>query len=168
MGEDFLQVMWHEYCARDGFCMQLRVDLVWDKAAFDRLTEAMRLCCKQYEILSAQQHKEQMERARNLQAQSALPGQSDEKRAESEDDLSPSLLPETRRLLPDWQAELFWFLSHFVRDWTSHNAWKQDVAREPDYFHKAYQRLNYLASWFFTGSCPWLDEERGWASTFVR
>lgn len=64
MDEDFLNIMWHEYCARDGFCVQLRVDLEWDKEAFNRLTEAMRGCCKSYEVLSAKQQKHQYEQGR--------------------------------------------------------------------------------------------------------
>jgi hypothetical protein len=45
MDEDFLKIIWHEYCAIDGFCIRLRSELEWDKEAFDRLTEAMRRCC---------------------------------------------------------------------------------------------------------------------------
>jgi hypothetical protein len=54
MEEDFLKAMWHENCARDGFLIQLRIDLNWDKEAFERLTEAMRRCCKHYEVVSTQ------------------------------------------------------------------------------------------------------------------
>jgi len=152
MEKDYLKTIWYEYGARDGFCVQLRSHLSWDKAAFDRLTQAMRSCCKEYEIST-----QEVNRGR-------------ERLIPDSGEMSIYVLgypdPPTR-LLPDWLAEIFWFLSHFVRDWTSHEVWDADQAREPDYFQKAYQRLDHLASWFFTGRCPWRDEEKGWSQTFV-
>jgi hypothetical protein len=150
--------------------VQLRVDLQWDKDAFSRLTEAMRRCCKAYEVMSAEQQKHLYEQARQSsqeygakQKARAAHGREDD----FEDDLIHPPLPETKRMFPDWLAELFWNLSHCVRDWTSHEAWDVDRAREPEYFNKAYERLDRLAIWFFTGYCPWMDEEKGWASTAV-
>lgn len=58
--------------------------------------------------------------------------------------------------------------SSFVNDWTSHPGWEEKIAREPDYFKKAYERLDSLAFWFFEGIPPWNDVEEGWASTFQR
>ncbi|HLG63866.1 MAG TPA: hypothetical protein VKY19_18130 [Ktedonosporobacter sp.] len=168
MDEDFLKAMWRESCARDGFLVQLRVDLNWDKEAFERLTEAMRLCCKHYELVSAQQlkllHEQATVTGKELAMRMQLQGHEDA----LEDDLTDPPLPETKRLLPDWLAELFWFIPEEVIGWTSHEAWEKKRAREPEYFEKAYERLRLLASWFFTGSCPWLDEEKGWASTAVK
>jgi hypothetical protein len=46
-----------------------------------------------------------------------------------------------------------------VRDLTSHPAWKEEYAREPDYFNKAYARLDDLAFWFFEGQSPQIDDE---------
>ncbi len=66
-------------------------------------------------------------------------------------------------MLPRWLAEGFWYLSTFVRDHTSHPAWEHTIAREPGYFAHAYARLDALASWFFSGEYPWIDEEEGWA-----
>jgi hypothetical protein len=170
MDEDFLKTMWHEYCARDGFCVPLRVDLRWDKEAFSRLTEAMRRCCKAYEIMSAEQQRHLYEQARHT-SQEERAKQKAKAAQNREDDLEEELLdppfPESKRLFPDWLAEEFWFLSDWVRDWTSHEAWDKDRAREPEYFNKAYERLDRLAIWFFTGYCPWMDEEKGWASTSV-
>lgn len=168
--EDFLKTIWHEYCAIDGFCIQLRSGLVWDKEAFDRLTEAMRSCCKFYEVLSAQQQKQRHEQRRQTTQEYVARQTSGVSNGPDDDfeDLQDLPLPQTTRVLPDWLAEIFWFLSHFVRDWTTHEAWDADHAHEPEYFQKAYQRLDRLASWFFSGRCPWLDEEKGWASTFVK
>ena len=168
MDEECLKVIWHENCARDGFLIQLRINLEWDKEAFDRLTEAMRLCCKHYEFVSAQQQKEQLERAAETGKAYAMRMQSQKDEDAFAGEITDPPLPETKRLLPDWLAELFWYTPEFVIDWTSHEAWEKDRAREPEYFEKAYLRLRHLASWFFTGNCPWLDEEKGWASTFVK
>jgi hypothetical protein len=45
----YRDILRREFAAEDGsFLLQLRVDLVWDRAAFGRLTEAMRLCCEQH------------------------------------------------------------------------------------------------------------------------
>lgn len=123
-----MTILWHEFFAEEGsFLIQLRVDHHWDKAAFDHLTEAMRLCCKQYE--QAQKTEEQ-----RMQAVKAE--------------------------LPRWLASGFWYLSQFVRDWTSHPAWKEKYARDPDYFDKAYERLDGLALWFFEGLSPWAADEK--------
>jgi hypothetical protein len=169
MDEDFLKVMWRENYARDGFLIQLRIYLKWDKEAFDRLTEAMRLCCKHYEVVSAQQLKQLHERAAVTGQELAMRMQPQKDEAASENDLTGlPPLPEAKRLLPDWLAEFFWSVPEEVIGWTSHEAWEKMRAREPEYFKKAYLRLKLLASWFFTGQCPWLDEEEGWASTCVK
>jgi hypothetical protein len=170
MDEGFLKVIWREYCAIDGFCVRLRTKLVWDKEAFDRLTEAMRRCCKSYEVLSAEQQKHLYEQARQTPQEYVAKQRAGANNDPEDDfeDLRDPPLPETTRMFPAWLAEVFWDLSHFVRDWTTHEAWDMRRAREPEYFNKAYQRLDELAFWFFTGNCPWMDEEKGWASTVVR
>lgn len=123
MEEDYIIVLWHEFFAEEGsFLVQLRVDRHWDKAAFDRLTEAMRICCKKYE--QEQQTEEQRMQAITTE-------------------------------LPRWLASGFWYFSHFVRDWTSHPAWKEEYTREPDYFNHAYKQLDELALWFFEGLSPY-------------
>ena len=168
MDEDFLMVMWHENCAQDGFFIQLRINLRWDKAAFDRLTEAMRLCCKHYELVSAQQQKQLYEQSVMTGKELATRMRSEGYQDTSKDNLPDPPLPETQRMLPDWIAEFFWYVPEQVISWTSHEAWQSKRAKEPEYFKKAYLRLRLLASWFFTGYCPWLDEEEGWMSTFVK
>ena len=170
MDEDCLKRLWYECVARDGFCVQLRVDLKWDNDAFDRLTEAMRCICKHYELVSAVELKQSYERNQR---------RNEERRARGEPILTPRTsqdeieklkdppLPETRRMLPDWLAEQFWWLPEEIIGWTSHEAWKKKIAEKPKYFEKAYLRLRMLSSWFFTGYCPWMDEEGGWAATFL-
>lgn len=133
--------------------MRLRSQRHWDKEAFERLTEAMRLCCKHYEISSQEQERRREE---------VLQMSDEELEAKS---LFPPAEP--TRLLPDWLATLFWFVPRFVQNWTSHKFWDQARAREPEYFQKAYRRLDALASWYFNGYSPWKDEEWGWSSTFV-
>jgi hypothetical protein len=82
-----------------------------------------------------------VERAKETGKEYALRMQSRKDEKDEEEDFNPSLLLETTRLLPSWLAEMFWYLSHFARDWTSHPAWDADRAREPEYFRKAYRRL---------------------------
>jgi hypothetical protein len=64
---------------------------------------------------------------------------------------------------PRWHVEGFWLLSRFVRDWTTHPAWKDRTAPHQDSYDKAYERLNALADWFFTGVCPYKDPNKGFA-----
>lgn len=48
--DDMLAILWHEFFAEPGsLLLKLRVELRWDKVAFDRMTEAMRKCCKLFE-----------------------------------------------------------------------------------------------------------------------
>ena len=55
MNESYLIALTHEFNAgSESFLLQLRIDLLWDKQAFDHLTEAMRLCCKHYQQLNEQ------------------------------------------------------------------------------------------------------------------
>ena len=132
---DYLAILWHEFFAEPGsFLIKLRVERRWDKEAFDRLTEAMRKCCKEYE---------QKQKTEEYRLQYALDK------------------------VPRWLASGFWFLSHEARDITSHPAWDERRKQEPEYFNKAYERLDSLALWFFEGQCPWRDEEKGWRSTIV-
>jgi hypothetical protein len=66
--------------------------------------------------------------------------------------------------LPRWLAEGFWYLSFFVREWTTHPAWKERTAREQDYYDRTYERLQDLAAWFFAGHRLYADPNNGFAS----
>ncbi|MDP9791649.1 hypothetical protein J2S43_000161 [Catenuloplanes nepalensis] len=47
---DALVVLRREFESAEGsFMLQLRCDLVWDRAAFSRLERSMRVACGQYE-----------------------------------------------------------------------------------------------------------------------
>jgi hypothetical protein len=59
--------------------------------------------------------------------------------------------------LPRWLAEGYWNMDTFVPAHTSHPAWNDIIATEPEYFRNAYRFLHSLASWFFLGSSPWKD-----------
>jgi hypothetical protein len=63
--------------------------------------------------------------------------------------------------LPRWLAEGFWYVGPFVRDWTTHPAWQERLAPEQGYYDAAYERLDMLAYWFFTGDSPYTDPARG-------
>lgn len=126
MTDDYVTVLRQEFLADEGsFLLQLRTDMIWDPAAFTRLTAAMLACCRAYDL----------------------------------DDPNATLLGSAydRTHVPRWLAEGFWLASSFVRDHTSHPAWRERIAREPDYYERAYQRLDDLAFWFFTGGCPYLE-----------
>lgn len=130
--------------------LQLRVNHVWDTEAFHRLTAAMRACCQHYEYSAAQ-------RARDLAAQEQLT----EEQLEDEQFADTSYIQRNDTPLPRWLASGFWYLSTFARAHTSHPAWHQTLAQEPLYFSHAYEYLDDLAPWFFSGEMPWIDEAEG-------
>lgn len=48
--EDWREVLKGEFCGpEEGFLIQLRVGLTWDKVAFNRLIAAMKQCCLMYD-----------------------------------------------------------------------------------------------------------------------
>lgn len=50
MPDDYVSVLEHEFNAHKGsFLLGIRVYLTWDKAAFNRLTQAMLACCRAYD-----------------------------------------------------------------------------------------------------------------------
>ncbi len=80
-------------------------------------------------------------------------------RAYDQSDIHPTFFvsPHDTMCLPRWLVDGFWYVSHFVRDWTTHPAWKERTAPGQDYYDRAYDRLFWLAEWFFTGHCPFTD-----------
>jgi hypothetical protein len=117
--QTWLEILRQEFVeGEDSFCLQLRINLAWDKKAFSRLTAAMLQCCKSM--------------------------------AQDE-------------MLPRWLAEGFWYIPQFVRNWTTHPAWKETTQTEPQYYEDAYQRLDDLAYWFFIGESSYIDPEKGYA-----
>lgn len=51
--------------------------------------------------------------------------------------------------LPRWLAEGFYYVSHFVSDWTSHPHFHRP--EPPEYYEDCLERLRDLADWFFRG-----------------
>jgi len=132
MADDYSSVLAHEFSAGDGsFLLQLRTAMMWNKAAFTRLTEAMLACCWAHD-------------ARERRAERVGVGA----------DTTPLLR---------WLADGFWYVSWFVRDWTTHPAWAERTAPEQRYYDAAYERLFMLAAWFFDGDCPYTDPAQGFA-----
>src|SRR6185312_7056217 len=122
MADEWYSILQHEFNANEGsFLLQLRCDLVWDRAAFTRLTGAMLDCCKVYDTTKDP-------------PTTAFPGS-----------------PYYDRTVPRWLAEGFWYASTFIRGHTSHPAWREKIASDLDYYDKAYERLDDLAYWFFFG-----------------
>jgi hypothetical protein len=57
--------------------------------------------------------------------------------------------------LPRWLAEGFYYVSHFVADWTSHPSFPRP---EPTaYYTDCLERLSDLADWFFRGVHNYLE-----------
>ena len=134
MADEWYSILQHEFNANEGsFLLQIRCDLVWDRAAFTRLTGAMLECRRAYDT--------SRHTSRTLFGESAYDKDS----------------------VPRWLAEGFWFAYEFTKSHTSHPAWSEKIARDPDYYDKAYDRLFNLADWFFTGHCPFLDPDTGFA-----
>lgn len=63
-----------------------------------------------------------------------------------------------KNLLERWIAEGFWFISHFVKDHSLHPSFPRPYA--PEYYEKAYERLDDLAYWFFFGQSPYIEGKR--------
>jgi hypothetical protein len=61
----------------------------------------------------------------------------------------------TSDTLERWMASGFWDVPSFVRNWTTHPSFPR--VHEPEYYQKAYQRLDDLAHWFFTGESPYRE-----------
>lgn len=57
--------------------------------------------------------------------------------------------------LDRWMVSGFWYVPAFVRDWTTHQNFPRIHA--PEYYEKAYRRLDDLACWFFVGESPYED-----------
>ncbi|WP_090436669.1 hypothetical protein [Duganella sp. CF458] len=57
--------------------------------------------------------------------------------------------------LERWVAEGFWFLDHFVKEWSSHASFSRPYERQ--YYEDAYERLHDLAYWLFVGESPYED-----------
>ena len=73
--------------------------------------------------------------------------------AYSLEDTAPTLLGDAydKAIVPRWLTCVFWELTFYARDVSNHPAWAATIAREPDYYAAAYQRLEDLAEWFFMG-----------------
>jgi hypothetical protein len=142
MSDGWYETLQHEFSADEGsFLLQLRTGMIWDKAAFTRLTTAMLECCKAYD--------------RTYRPSETLPV--------SETQVEQRLRDYYQQSVPRWLAEGFWFAYEFTKGHTSHPAWAEKIAREPGYYDKAYDRLFNLADWFFTGHCGSLDPDKAFA-----
>jgi hypothetical protein len=63
---------------------------------------------------------------------------------------------EERDQLPRWLVDGFSFASLFVRSWTGHPSFRRPESEE--YYEACLQRLDDLASWFFSGRSPYVAE----------
>jgi hypothetical protein len=142
MANEWYETLQHEVSADEAsFLLQLRTEMIWDKTAFTRLTAAMLECCKAYD-------------------RTYRPPETPLVTDTLVEQLSADYY---RQSVPRWLAEGFWFAYEFTKGHTSHPAWSDKIAREPEYYDKAYWRLFNLADWFFTGQCPYRDPDKGFA-----
>ena len=58
-------------------------------------------------------------------------------------------------VLDRWEANSFWYLSWFVKQWTTHPNFPREWSNE--YYERAYRRLEDLAFWYFMGTSPYAD-----------
>lgn len=56
-------------------------------------------------------------------------------------------------------AEGFWFISHFVRDWTTHEGFRNANKLPEEYYIEAYELIYHLSWWYFTNDCPFISED---------
>ena len=54
-----------------------------------------------------------------------------------------------------WVAEGFWYMSWFVKNWTTHPNFPR--RRPSEYYEAAYEYLDGLAYWFFVDDPTWND-----------
>ena len=62
---------------------------------------------------------------------------------------------ERRDTLERWLVVGFWYMSSWVRDWTTHPNFPRPEPSE--YYENALRRLDELAFWFFSGGCMYED-----------
>ena len=62
---------------------------------------------------------------------------------------------EKQESLERWLVEGFWWMSWFVKDWTTHPSFPRP--QPPEYHENALKRLEDLAYWFFSGCSPYED-----------
>ncbi|MDP4177122.1 MAG: hypothetical protein Q8900_02115 [Bacillota bacterium] len=56
-------------------------------------------------------------------------------------------------------AEGFWFVSWFIKDWTSHENFRKTNKFPDEYFNKAYEIIFDLCYWYFTQECIFISED---------
>lgn len=104
-----MTVLKNEFEAGEGsFLIKLRPQMEWDKAAFNRLTSAMKRCAE------SKSNDQKLER---------------------------------------WEAEGFWFVPRFVREWATHPNFPK--VHSTECYDKAFTRLDDLAFWYFAGQSPY-------------
>ena len=56
-------------------------------------------------------------------------------------------------------ASGFWYISHFVKDWTSHENFREKNILDDDYYEKVYEIIYDLSFWYFMNESPYMDKE---------
>ncbi len=52
-----------------------------------------------------------------------------------------------------------WFLIQFIRNWSSHEAFRHANPYPDEYYNEVYELLYILGDWYFTGECPFTHPE---------
>ncbi|WP_322922815.1 hypothetical protein [Paenibacillus campi] len=52
-----------------------------------------------------------------------------------------------------------WLVIHFIRNWSSHEAFRHANPYPDEYYNEVYELLFILGDWYFTGECPFTHPE---------
>ncbi len=52
-----------------------------------------------------------------------------------------------------------WFVIQFIRNWSSHEAFRHANPYPDEYYNEVYELLHILGDWYFTGECPFTHPE---------
>lgn len=56
-------------------------------------------------------------------------------------------------------ARGFWFFTNFVKDWSSHEAFRSKNPYPEAYYQAVYELIFLLTDWYFSGECPFVEKE---------
>ncbi|MEI7685173.1 MAG: hypothetical protein WCL32_09110 [Planctomycetota bacterium] len=64
---------------------------------------------------------------------------------------------EQQETLDRWMVEGFWYMSWFVREWTSHPNFPRPLPLQ--YYEQSLRRLEALSYWYFSGCSPYQGDD---------
>ncbi|MGM1046979.1 hypothetical protein SAMN05661091_1625 [Paenibacillus uliginis N3/975] len=52
-----------------------------------------------------------------------------------------------------------WYVTNFIPHWTSHESFRKSNNYSEEYYRSAYELLEFIASWYFMGHCPFIGDD---------